>query len=66
MRPRRLLASGVAALQTPATRVYEMSSKEKVRFEGISTQAFRARVGMRVPEFLELALPKARDVRWRA
>lgn len=44
----------------------KMQSKEKVRFEGISAQEFRARVGMDVPEFLEMALPKARDVREQA
>ena len=40
-----------------------MQSKDQVRFEGISAEEFRSRSGMDVPEFLELALPKARDVR---
>src|SRR5947209_15559357 len=40
-----------------------MQSKDQVRFEGISAEEFRSRSGMDVPEFLELALHKARDVR---
>jgi cytidine deaminase len=40
-----------------------MQSKDQLRFEGISAQEFRSRVGMDVTEFLELALPKAREVR---
>jgi cytidine deaminase len=40
-----------------------MQSKDRVRFEGISAQEFRSRTGMDVPEFLALALPKAREVR---
>jgi len=40
-----------------------MQSKDRVHFEGISAEEFRSRSGMDVPEFLELALPKARDVR---
>lgn len=43
-----------------------MQSKKKVRFEGISAEEFRSRVGMDVPEFLALALPKAREVREQA
>jgi cytidine deaminase len=43
-----------------------MQSKDRVRFEGISPEDFRSRAGMDVSEFLELALPKARDVRDQA
>lgn len=40
-----------------------MQSKDQVHFEGISAEEFRARTGMDVSEFLEMALPKAREVR---
>ncbi|HEX5275897.1 MAG TPA: cytidine deaminase [Candidatus Rubrimentiphilum sp.] len=40
-----------------------MQSKDRVRFEGISAEEFRTRAGMDASGFLELALPKARDVR---
>ncbi len=43
-----------------------MQSKDQVRFEGTSALEFRSRAGMDVSEFLELALPKAREVRDRA
>jgi cytidine deaminase len=40
-----------------------MQSNDRVRFEGTSAEEFRERTGMNVPEFLDLALPKAREVR---
>ena len=40
-----------------------MQSKDRIRFEGISAEEFRSRAGMDVSGFLELALPKAREVR---
>ncbi len=40
-----------------------MQSKDRIHFEGISAEEFRNRAGMDVSEFLELALPKAREVR---
>src|SRR5579872_1898334 len=40
-----------------------MQSKDRLRFEGISAEEFRSRSGMDVPEFFELAFPRAREVR---
>lgn len=40
-----------------------MQFKDRVRLEGISQQEFRDRAGMDVQEFLDVALPKAREVR---
>ncbi len=43
-----------------------MQSREKVRFEGLTVEEFRKRAGIDLQEFLNLALPKAREVREQA
>jgi cytidine deaminase len=43
-----------------------MQSKETIRFDGITAGEFRERAGMDLEAFMELALPKAREVREQA
>lgn len=43
-----------------------MPSKPNVRFEGITAEEFRKRAGIDLQEFLDLALPKARNAREHA